>query len=96
MPPMISDGWGRVSPGGRITGAGCSQRQRRISLGAREALNHITIKEGSRRRDGGRSLHWNRHLGSRGAKKCQLLGLEDASPFSKEALGKRGYVANVC
>ncbi len=61
-----------------------------------EALNHITIKEGLRRRDGGRSLCWNRHLGSRGAKKCALLGLKDATALSNEALGKRRDVANVC
>jgi hypothetical protein len=96
MPSMISNGWGRASPGGRITGAGDSWQQKRISLRARKALNHITIEKGSRRRDGGRSLRWNHCLGSRGAKKCTLLGLEDVMALSMETLGKRRDVANVC
>jgi hypothetical protein len=92
---MISNAWGRASHGGRISGAGGGQRQRRISLRVPKALNHITIKEGSRRHDKGRSLCWNHHLGSRGAKKCALLGLENAMALSKEALGKRRDVVNV-
>jgi hypothetical protein len=65
-------------------------------LRARKALNHITIEKGSKRHDGGRSLHWNRYLGSRGMKKCALLGLKDVTALSKETLRKRRDVANVC
>ncbi len=61
-----------------------------------KALNHITIEKGLRRHEGGRSLRRNHCLGSRGAKKCALLGLEDAMALTKEALGKRRDVANVC
>ncbi len=96
MPPMISNKWGRASPGGRITGAGGGRRQRRISWRACEALDHITIKKRSRRHDVERRLRWNHCLQSRGAKKCALLGLKDATALSKEALGNQGYVANDC
>ncbi len=61
-----------------------------------KALSHITIEKGSRRCDGGRSLRWNRRLGSRGAKKCALLGIKDATALSMETLRKRRDVANIC
>ncbi len=93
---MISDGWGRASPGGRITGAGGSRHRRRISWRAGKALDYITIEKRLRRHGVGGRSRWNRCLRSRGAKKCALLGLEDATALSKEALRNQGHVANVC